>query len=93
MITKTVLPYEFMARWKGGMFAGAQFRVITVVADDQTGEVYVEQEGDPMTLEQALDAGLTVQISQVLEDSLARITQARQVVDAKLVDTLAEQPL
>lgn len=64
MITKKTQPYELLVRWKDGAFAGASYRTVTTVADDQTGEVYSVKEGDPQNVED-----LSVLLDQVRNDA------------------------
>lgn len=84
-IVKTIQPYEMLTRWKDGELADSSFRVITTISDDQTGEVYAVTVSDPMTLQMAIDAGYTDQITQALNDISVRISS----VQAQLAPALA----
>lgn len=55
---KTIQPNELLVRWNiDGSLSGYHLKTITVYTDDQTGEVIVAKEGDPMTATQAEAAG------------------------------------
>jgi hypothetical protein len=67
-ITKTQAPYEFLARWKGGVLVGAHIKMLTTIADGDT--VLSVQEGDAMPVSLAGEAGFP------LADALAALNTA-----------------
>lgn len=77
MIIESVQPYEMLTRWTNGVLADSSFRVLTTLADDQTGEVYAVTESDPMTLQMAIEAGWQAQVGQVLADAQVRLAQVQ----------------
>lgn len=55
-ITKTQQPYEFLARWRNGVLAGAHIQLLTKVVDDD-GTTLVEKLEPAMKVSLAGEAG------------------------------------
>jgi len=81
-------PYEFLARWKNGVFSGYHLITATHACDDN-GLVLLEEDGQPMLQKigapQTLDAA-GVDVSDLITEGLATALKAVDTYKAQVAD-------
>lgn len=83
MITKTQIPYEFLARWTDGKLAGAHVGFITTITEN--GVVLSTKTGDVMPVDIGSGKGFPLQdiLDQTHVDALVAFDAAKADVTAK----------
>lgn len=79
-ITKTVVPYEFLGRWNGGVFAGAHVRFLEIIAQGE--KVLSQREGHALPV--AVGAGQGFPLADILTSiQVQSITQRDDAIAAQ----------